>query len=183
MRFGLRELLFVVVLLGLPVAAWWFVFQPINDEIEAVRQENVVKQSKLDKLEVARHIEDLGKEIGTLDEAIAMFEAKLPAEREVEVILREVWQLATQRGLRPKNFRTDKPVASTLYTELPIKMEMLGDFDGFYAFLLDLERLSRITRLPEMKLKKSKDVEGHMNATFTMTIFFEPVGSSDSNKA
>ncbi len=183
MRFGLRELLFVVVLLGLPVAAWWFVFRPINNEIDQVRNENTVKQAKLDKLELKRHINTVGKENERLHEVIAMFEAKLPAEHEIDVILREVWQLATQRGLRPKNFRTEKPVVSALYTAQPIKMEMLGDFDGFYEFLLDLERLSRITQLPEMKLKKSKDVEGHMQATFTMTIYFEPESPTNEPKA
>jgi len=174
MRFGFREIVFIVVLLGLPVAAYFFVFEPVNGQIEQVRKENAVKQAKLDKLEVARHIEDLGNEIEKLDEAIAMFEAKLPAEKEVEVILKEVWQLATERGLRPRSVRTGKPVRSVMYDELPIKMEIIGDFDGFYAFLLDLERLDRITRVPDLELEKLRDTEGHMKAAFTLSIFFEP---------
>jgi len=173
MRMGYREILFFLVLLGLPVAAFFFVFQPVNDEIDQVRRENAVKQAKLDRLEVARHIEDLGNEIEKLDDAIEMFEAKLPAEREVEVILKEVWRLATEHGLRPKSIRTDKPVMAAMHNELPIKMEILGDFDGYYSFLLDLERLSRITRIPDMKLKKLTDTEGHMKASFTLSIFFE----------
>jgi type IV pilus assembly protein PilO len=173
MRFGYREIVFFLVLLGLPVAAFVFVFQPVNDEIEQVRVENAAKQTKLDRLEVARHIEDLGNEIQKLDESIEMFEAKLPAEKEVEVILKEVWQLASQHGLRPRSVRTEKPVAATMYSELPIKMEIIGDFDGFYSFLLDLEQLSRITRIPDMKLSKLHDTEGHMKAGFTLSIFFE----------
>jgi len=175
MRFGFREIVFIVVLLGLPVAAYFFVFEPVNGQIDQVRKENATKQAKLDKLEVARHIEDLGNEIEKLDQAIAMFEAKLPAEKEVEVILREVWQLATERGLRPRSVRTGKPVRSVMYNELPIKMEIIGDFDGFYAFLLDLERLDRITRVPDVKLEKLRDTEGHMQASFTLSIFFEPI--------
>jgi len=174
MRFGFREIVFVVVLLGLPVAAFFFVFEPVNGQIDQVRRENAVKQAKLEKLEVARHIEDLGNEIEKLDEAIAMFEAKLPAEKEVEVILKEVWQLATERGLRPRSVRTGKPVRAAMYNELPIRMEIIGDFDGFYAFLLDLERLDRITRVPDVKLEKLRDTEGHMQAAFTLSIFFEP---------
>lgn len=174
MRFGFRELIFLIVLLGLPIAAWIFVFQPINREIELVRRENTSKQAKLEKLHVSHHIENVGQEIDKLAQAIGMFEAKLPAEKEVEVILREVWQLATDKGLRPRSVRTEKPVKSPLYSELPIKMEIIGDFDGFYAFLLDLEQLSRITRIFDMKLKKLSDNEGHMNASFTLTIYFEP---------
>ena len=179
MRFGFREVVFVVVLLGLPVAAYFFVFEPVNGQIDQVRRENAIKQAKLEKLEVARHIKDLGDEIAKLDEAIAMFEAKLPAEKEVEVILREVWQLASERGLRPRSIRTGKPVRSPMYNELPIKMEILGDFDGFYAFLLDLERLDRITRIPDIKLEKLPDTEGHMKAAFTLSIFFEPQATTE----
>jgi type IV pilus assembly protein PilO len=182
MRFGFRELIFLIVLLGLPIAAWVFVFQPINNEIELVRGENAAKQVKLEKLHVSQHIENVGQEIDKLAEAIHMFEAKLPAEKEVEVILREVWQLATDKGLRPRSVRTEKPVISPLYSELPIKMEIIGDFDGFYAFMLDVEQLSRITRIFDMKLKKLKDTEGHMNASFTLTIYFEPESNGSAKE-
>ncbi|MFA7238310.1 MAG: type 4a pilus biogenesis protein PilO [Phycisphaeraceae bacterium] len=182
MRFGLREILFFAVLLGLPVAAYFFVFQPVNLQIDQVHRENATKQAKLDKLEVARHIENVGNEIKKLDQSIQLFEAKLPAEKETEVILREVWQLAAQHGLRPKSVRTDKSIQNTLYSELPIKMEILGDFDGFYSFLLDLEKLSRITRIPDLTLKKMRDTEGHMTATFTLSIFFEPRQAGHKDK-
>ncbi len=174
MRFGLREMLFLCVLLGLPVAAYFFVFAPSNAQIEQVRKENAAKQTRLDQLQVARHIEDLGREIDKLAEAIDLFEAKLPAAKEVDVILQEVWQLATRRGLNQRSVRTEKALRSPAYGELPIKMQINGDFRGFYAFLLDLERLSRITRIHDMKLKKLKDNEGHVEATFVLSIFFEP---------
>lgn len=174
MRFGFRELIFLIVLLGLPIAAWMFVFQPINEEIVQVREENRAKQAKLEKLHLNQHIEDVGREIDKLTQAIRVFEAKLPAEKEVEVILREVWQLATNRGLRPRSVRTEKPIKSPMYTELPIRMEIIGDFDGFYEFLLDLEQLDRITRVLDMELRRLSDEEGHMNAEFTLTIYFEP---------
>ena len=183
MRFGFRELVFFVVLLGLPVAAYLFVYQPVNRQIEQVRQQNAKKQAKLEKLEVARHIEDLGEEIRKLDEAIEMFEGKLPAEKEVEVILKEVWELATRQGLRPRSIRTEQPIDSAGYSELPIEMEIHGDFDGFYSFLLDLERLDRITRITEMELDKIHDSEGHMEATFTLSIYFEPKSKPDKESA
>ena len=176
MRFRLREMVFVLVLLGMPVAAWWFVFAPHNEQIAQARAEIRAKRQKLQKLEDATaHIEDLGREIDKLTEAIGMFEAKLPAEKEVEVILKEVWQLASRHKLKPRSVHTEKPIEAERYFELPLKMVIVGDFDGFYSFLLDLERLSRITRIPEMSLEKLKRGEdGQMEATFTLSIFFEP---------
>jgi type IV pilus assembly protein PilO len=179
MRLGLREFMFLLLLVAIPTAAWWLVFKPANEQIAAARAEILAKQQKLTRLEAAtRHIEDLGREIDKLTQAIDLFEAKLPAEKEVEVILKEVWQVAARHQLKPRSIRAEKPIKSLRYSELPLKMVISGDFPGFYAFLLDLERLSRLTRIPDMKLEKVRTVtdgpDGQMEASFTLSIFFEP---------
>ncbi len=174
MRLGIREAVFFLVLLGLPCAAYFSVFVPMNEDIEAIRADNAGRQAKLDRLEVARHIEDLGREIAKLKDAVELFEAKLPAEKEVEVILREVWEMAAAHNLNPRSVRTAKPIPGHMHSELPIRMEIVGDFDGFYSFLLALERLDRITRIHEMDLKALPDRNGHVQAKFTLSIFFEP---------
>lgn len=178
MRFGLREIIFILLLLAMPMAAYWFVFKPRNAQIEEAREEIRQKQAKLEKLQSATHnIDDLGQEIDKLTEALEIFEQKLPAQREVEVILKQVWEIAAKHALTPKSVRTDKPVPAAQYAEIPIYMTIVGDFDGFYSFLLDLEKLKRITRIPEMTLKKgTKGNEGQMTAELVLSIFFESSG-------
>ena len=178
MRIGVRELIFLVVLLGIPSAAYWYVFRPANEQIAQARAEILVKQQKLRQLEAAtRQIDDLGQEIDKLTQAISLFEAKLPEEKEVEVVLKEVWQLAVKHGLKPRSVRADKPIKTPRHSELPLKMVIAGGFEGYYSFLLDVERLSRITRIPTMtltKLVKDNEADGAMEAAFTLSIFFEP---------
>ncbi len=174
MQFGLREATFVLLLLAMPVAAYFFVFQPRSTQIAEARGEISSKQAKLKELEAAtKSIEDLGDEIDELRQAIELFEQKLPAQRDVEVVLRDVWRLAAENDLTPKSVRTDKIVASAHYAELPIKMTIIGDFSGFYTFLQELEKLPRITRTPSMKLKKLDKQEGEMQADMVLSIFFE----------
>jgi len=179
MRFGLRESIFIFLLLAMPVAAFFFVFQPRNQQIEEAYKEISKKRTKLQQLETqTKNIEDLGMEIDRLTEAIEVFQQKLPERREVEVILKQVWELADKHQLLPKSVRTDKPISSARYDELPIKMKIVGDFDGFYSFLLDLEKLHRITRLPQMKLVQLRDSTGQVEADITLSIFFESRGNS-----
>lgn len=176
MRFGTRELFFVILLLGMPLCAYYFVFAPWNRQISQARQEVQEKQTKLAQLQQATaSIADLGTEIHRLSKAIAIFEKKLPAQRQVEVVLKEVWQLAAKHGLNPKSVRTDKIEPMAHYAELPIRMEIEGNFDGFYSFLLDLEKLPRITRMPVMHLSKvtKKGDDGQMKADIVLTIYFE----------
>ena len=50
-----------------------------------------------------------------------------------------------------------------------------GDFkDSFYAFMLQLEQLPRLTRVSKMDLKKISERNGQMEAQVTLSIFFEP---------
>ncbi len=176
MRFGLRELVFVLVLAGLPLGAWWFVFKPNNEQIREARSEIQTKRQKLATLEREKgKIDDLKAETERLRETIEVFNAKLPAEQEVDKVLSKIAELAKQHRLKTRKIRTEKLVHSELYTELPLKMVIVGNFDGYYSFLLDLEKEKRITRVPEMKLLKlRKSEEGLMEATFTLSIFFEP---------
>lgn len=179
MRIGLRELIFIILLLAMPVAAYFFVFRPRNAQITQVKQEIRLKQDKLDQLNAAtKNINDLGTEIDRLAETIALFEEKLPAQREVEVILKQVWELASKHNLTPKSVRTDKPVTAANYAEQPIRMNINGDFDGFYSFLLDLEKLNRITQMKTMKLEKISNAgEGQMEARIVLSIYFVPQAS------
>ncbi len=174
MRFGMRELLFVLLLIAMPVASFFYIFEPRNKQIEEANTEIRAKQAKLKQLEHAtRTLDDLGNEIDRLTQAINVFEEKLPAQREVEVILRQVWELAAKHRLTPKSVRTDKAVSAAQYSEQPIKMVILGDFDGFYSFMLELEALSRITRMPAIALKKINKEEGQMQADVILSVFFE----------
>lgn len=180
MRFGIREFIFVVLLLSMPVAAYFFVFKKINMDNAQTLKEIKLKEAELDRLQVVtKNIDDLGKEIDKLREAIDLFEQKLPAQREVEVILKQVWELAARHNLTPKKIRTDKPLAAAHYAELPIQMTIVGDFDGFYSFLLDIEKLRRITRMPNLALEKAtKADEGQMQADIILSIFFESKGQT-----
>ncbi|MCH8315156.1 MAG: type 4a pilus biogenesis protein PilO [Planctomycetes bacterium] len=183
MRFGFRELIFLVVLLAVPVASWWYVFKPRNTEIAQARMEIEIKQVKLDKLrEVAKRIDDIGLAIEQGREAVELIEAKLPNRDQVEDILANVWELAKRNHLNLKSVKSEKPVLATLYMEQPLRVSMTGRFDGFYQFLLEMENLSRITRVPRMKLERImetgglNDAEldtGLMRADFTLSIYFE----------
>jgi len=72
MQFGLREIVFILLLLGVPAAAYFFVFEPRNQQIDELKEEIKQKQAKLTHLEsVTRNIPDLDAEIARLTEASA----------------------------------------------------------------------------------------------------------------
>ncbi|MEM0913091.1 MAG: type 4a pilus biogenesis protein PilO [Planctomycetota bacterium] len=185
MKFGPRELLFVALLIAMPVSAYFYVFQPRTETIEEARAEIIRMQGKLNQLEQAtRDMPDLGAEIAKLAQAIELYEQRLPQREEVDGILEDVWRVAVANKLEPVSVRTQQVIGTATYSELPIRMKIKGDFDGFYQFLLDVEKLPRITRLPDLRLTKSRDKEGEgqMVAEITLSIFFEGDEPANPNR-
>jgi len=180
MKFGIREIIFVLVMLALLGSTNYFVFSKSNKR-KADRLADIhTKQSALGNLQQATAgISDLNRKIDELQKAITFFESKLPQEKEVDKILREVWQMAEANSLTTRTIKTMKSERGPNYSEQPIQMSLSGDFNGFYSFLLQLEKLPRITRVTQMKLEKINDHDGEMQAQMTLSIFFEPdTGSS-----
>jgi hypothetical protein len=45
MKFGLREMVFIVLLMAIPVSAWWFVFKPRDEHNTEATQQIEAKRS------------------------------------------------------------------------------------------------------------------------------------------
>ena len=181
MRFGIREIIFLLVLLAVPAASAWYLFMPRNAQIQKTKLDNDAKLAKIERLqELTNRIDDIGLAIERGREKIEEMEQKLPPRQDVEGILEQVWSLARASELNVRSVKSQDPIKSANYLELPLKVVMEGQFDGFYQFLLAVESLQRITRVHELELKRvppSSDGTqdpGLMESTFTLSIYFEP---------
>lgn len=175
MRFGIRELIFVALMLGLLVSTWIFVFKKA-DARRASKLDDIEQWDKqLTNLRRASSgIDDMGRKIAELQRAIDFFASKLPAAKEMDKVLTEVSQMADANSLQSKTVKSLKTERGSSYSEQSIQMSLSGDFNGFYSFLLQLEKLPRITRVTNMNLQKINDRDGEMQAQLTLSIFFEP---------
>jgi type IV pilus assembly protein PilO len=174
MRFGFRELIFIALIIGLATASG-FVLKKSVDKKDRLAKEVESRKKELNDLKQATAgIEDVGRKTAELKQAIQFFESKLPQEKEIDKILKEVWQTAEANALQIRTVKTLRAEKAANYSEQPIEMTLAGDFNGFYSFLLQLEKLPRITRITQMNLSKMSEREGMMQARLTISIFFEP---------
>jgi type IV pilus assembly protein PilO len=175
MKFGIREIIFVALMLALLAGTYVFVFSKTNAKREALLKDITEKKKMLGDLQAATTgIEDMNSKIDELSGAIRFFEKKLPQEKDVGEMLPQLWDMARTNSLQSKTVKPDKPEVGPSYCELPIQMSLSGDFNGFYAFLLQLEKLPRITRITQMNLSKINEHDGETTAQLTLSIFFEP---------
>jgi Tfp pilus assembly protein PilO len=81
--------------------------------------------------------------------------------------------VAQNKGLKPKTIRTLQQKENNGYVDQPLKMTLVGNFNSFYSFLLEIEKLPRIMKLRELQLNKSKSADGQISADFILSIFFQ----------
>jgi len=182
MRIEPGEVLFIIALTGILVGAWWFDLRPDAQRHEQMLDQIEAKQAKLDKLQQAtKQIGDLKSEIGDLEKAISLLQSRLPSEKEIDHVLREAWELAEANDLQTASIQTLQNPSDRIFTdqgsahaEQPVSVQVRGSFSGLYGFLQELERRPRIMRIHEVTLTKADDgPEGHVEAEFVMSIFFE----------
>lgn len=174
MKSGVRKVVFFILLLGVAYGAYRYMIRPANKDLagkKAQIEKNLAKLAEFEKATIAA--KDLSKQLEQLQEAIEFFESKLPPKSEIHKVLEQVTMIAQKQGLKPKTIRTLKKKDNSGYIEQPLKMELVGNFNSFYSFLLELEKLPRIMKIRELGLKKQIKSEGQITADMILSIFFQ----------
>jgi len=174
MKLGIRGLLILLIVVGMPVASYFMVFKPQNTAISTARKEAEHKAGLLAKLqeETARNA-DLAKTNEELRHTVKTIEARLPSGKEIDDLVRQVSDLAVASGLAPPAIKSAKPMPAALFMEQPIEMEVVGSFVGFFTFVAQIEKLPRITRIHDLKITGLAREDAELKAEFTLSIYFQ----------
>jgi len=174
-----RQAILTAALLGVPVASFFMVFRPQSREISRATREIQVRKEKLGQLQaVTAQAPDLVRATEEIKLSISQIEARMPSSKELDNVLRDVATIATKCGLRiPKFNRVEQVLTAGSAQEQQLDVEIAGEFTGFYDFLLEIEKLPRITRLTDMKLERVADVDkskdGSLRAHFKLSIYYQ----------
>ncbi len=174
MTSGLRKVVFFVLVVSVAVVAYQYMIKPANQNLAAKRAEvekDLARLAEFEKATAAAN--NLTKQLEQLQEAIDFLESKLPPTSQIHKVLKQVTVIAQKQGLKPKTIRTLKKKDNSGYIEQPLEMQLVGNFNSFYSFLLELEKLPRIMKIRQLKLAKQKDAEGQIAADFIVSIFFQ----------
>ena len=178
-----RQVLFFVILVGVPIGAWAFVFHPRNQAISAARIDVDLKRTQLEELREVEAINaDLETTLGTLQSALRQLRARIPDAAGVEDVLRRIAEIAQQNRLVIRSFKREQTLSASHYTELPLETVIEGSFAGIHRFLFDLERMPRITRILDMRIERPRSSgrpgtdsrDDLIRAEMVITIYADP---------
>jgi type IV pilus assembly protein PilO len=176
MQFGIRTLLFVMMLVGMMIFSYAVLFKPLRQQREDAIADTRQKRETLEALSgTMKDNKDMSAEIEKLKTAIGYLEGKLPKDTEMDHVLQDVWKAAKDNNLNIKSVRNGKSAEGTTYSAQPIRMVVEGPFyPNFYKFLSSVEGLDRLTKIGDMKVEADeKNANGAITADFTLTIYYE----------
>ncbi len=173
---SLRKIVFFVSLAAVAYIAYAYMLRPANRNFSQQKLKLESKRQKLEELQQAKTVaRDLDRQLEQLEDAISFFESRLPPHSQIHKVLQQVTVIAQRQGLTTKSIRTLRMEECNGYVEQPLRMELHGDFNRYYSFLLELERLPRIMKIKQLELNKDRVNEGEATAQFVMSIFFQNV--------
>jgi type IV pilus assembly protein PilO len=175
----LHKLLIVVGTLG---ALWtgfvmWF-YLPQNEQIGQLQAELNKAKVELDRLRrVETDLRNFKKEYKDMEVKFAAALRLLPDKEEIPTLLASISQLGADSGLEFILFQPQPEVPRSFYAEIPLRVEVSGQFHNVAAFFDRVSKLNRIVNVGSVTIaparKQGEDIILTTACTATTYKFIE----------
>ena len=175
-----QKIIFGVILLVVLVAGGYFLLlSPKMVEVDGLRQQRAAKETEmLQSRALAASLARFKQEAEALRARLERAKERLPSEREIPGLYRQVSDLAHQAGLAVSLFQPKEPATKDVYQEVPISVSAEAGYHQLGAFLDRVARLPRIVNLTDMKITGISRPTGTIRADLTLaTYVFRPEGA------
>jgi type IV pilus assembly protein PilO len=165
--FGPKILVLVAVLIAIPVAGYFFLWQDQIAEIEkGVAQEETLKKDYLAKKTQAVNLDLHKQQLREIDTQFGALLRQLPNRSQMDALLVDINQAGLSRGLQFELFRpAGGESAREFYSERPISLKLIGTYHDMGGFAADVGQLPRIVTLGDVSIEAGKDGNLTMDVT------------------
>ena len=162
-----KIMVLVMILVAIPVGAYFFVWQDQIGEIEkGLAQEENLKKDYLAKKTQAINLDLHKQQLREIDTQFGALLKQLPNKSQMDALLVDINQAGLSRGLQFELFRpAGSESAREFYSELPIQLKVIGTYHDMGAFAADVGQLPRIVTLNNISIEAGKDGNLTMDAT------------------
>ena len=140
-------------------------FNELEDQIEA-REEQLSQAGQKSSTLVL-----LDSRVEKLRKTVAEFKKRLPDRRELSNCLKQVVAHRKSAQLISEEIRPDSPTSMLRYSELPVTMKFRGTFGNICLFLDNIEKMTHLTRVTELKLESNRKGDPEIRATMVLNIY------------
>jgi type IV pilus assembly protein PilO len=160
--FPVKLVLLSVIFLVLLALGYWFMWSPEIDGFDqAESKEADLRKVFIDKKGQAVKIEAYKQQMVDIEKTFGALLKQLPDKSQMDGLLTDINQAGLGRGLEFELFKPGQETVAEFYAEMPIQIEIKGNYHDIGAFATDVSKLSRIVTLNDVSIapvnKDSKD--------------------------
>ena len=153
-RYGAMAAVVMLVAMGYFV----LVYRDASQRLDNLRAQELDLERRLSEVRsVAANLQDFEEEIGRLELKLSGVLRQLPDKKELEVLLTDISNLGKQSGIEIKSFKRKDEIDHGFYAEVPIDIELEGEYHDVAHFFDMLGRLPRIVNMGSIKAKVANE--------------------------
>jgi type IV pilus assembly protein PilO len=133
-------------------------YQDFSQELGRLRAEEASLQRKLSEVRlIAGNIVAFETEIEGLSLKLKKALRQLPNEKQLEVLLTDISNLGKTAGVEIISFQRQQEVFHDFYAEVPIAIQLNGEYHDIGKFFELLSKLKRIVNMGSLKITVSRE--------------------------
>jgi len=149
-------------------------YQTDAQELTRLRAEEANLQRKLSEVRlIAGNIVEFEAEIAVLEIKLKKALRQLPNEKQLEVLLTDISNLGKTAGVEIRSFQRQQEIFHDFYAEVPIAIQIDGEYHDIGKFFELLSQLKRIVNMGSLKIGiESESLDStRLKVTGTATTF------------
>lgn len=148
-----------VISLAILIGGYFMMLEPMQKKLNReIKQESQLKKDFENKAFQVANLEDYKAQMVEMEQSFESILKQLPRDTEVPGLIDDISLAALNNGLDLKIISPQKQVSTEFYNELPIQIEVEGDYHELGAYVSSVASLPRIVTLHDFSIsKKGKD--------------------------
>jgi type IV pilus assembly protein PilO len=149
-----KMILLVSVVIVVLLSGYFFKVKDLRQQhLTEFRKETTLLQQYETKSFQAANLDAYRQQMIELDKTFGALLKQLPKDTEVPGLLEDITEVAYGSGLSMKSISLQPEKVSEFYIELPIKIDVTGDYHDFGSFVSGVAALPRIVTLHDYSIK------------------------------
>lgn len=169
----------IICVIVAAAGVYLFTFDQL-DELESLEKKELDLKTDFEgKQKKSANLQDYRDQLAQIETSLAIMIKQMPTQEEVASLLIDISQTGLASGLEFRLFQPGAPIAKDFYSELPIKIQVIGKYEELSLFVSGLAALPRIVTVHDVKIAPvDKQDSGEMIMDATVKTYNEQSAAS-----
>lgn len=179
----IKAIVLVIVFLAVLGGGYKFMITDQLTELERKeREEQELRTSFASKQARAANLDAYKAQLEDMRRSFGAMLRQLPGQTEIDALLIDISQAGLGAGLQQELFAPQGEVARDFYAEVPIQIQLSGNFHQFGEFASSVAALPRIVTLHDINIARQDDRSLRMNVVAKTYRYLDDEEAAAANK-